>query len=113
MPQPLENFTFGICHPFQGAETFQMGSREKPLELTVIPLSVPDDDLAAYILSNVNRWRGQVGIADLSAGELADHSKVIDLDGYSATLVNVGGTAAAAAGRNHSGIAGQQHPRHR
>jgi hypothetical protein len=78
--------------------TIRIGDGEPPLELTVIPLSVPDDDLAAYILSNVNRWRGQVGIADLSAGELADHSKVIDLDGYSATLVNVGGTAAAAAG---------------
>ncbi len=79
--------------------TIRIGQRDPPIDLTVIPLSIPDDDVAEYILSNVNRWRGQVGLAELPAKELEDHSTVVDLGGHTATLINVSGTAPAAAGR--------------
>lgn len=37
------------------------------LQTTVIPLDSPEDDPDGYILSNINRWRGQMGLAPVAS----------------------------------------------
>jgi hypothetical protein len=45
------------------------------------------------LLANVNRWRGQVGLAPLQAGDLAKEVKTIELaSGAKASVVDVSGT---------------------
>ncbi len=76
--------------------TLQFGSKEAPLELTVIPLPAPQSDRAAYVLSNVNRWRGQLGLAAITEQELAGQTERLELAGAEATIVSLLGTRAAA-----------------
>jgi hypothetical protein len=72
--------------------TITVPSGEKPLELTVIVLSMSGDDYAAYVLQNVNRWLGQVGADPIEAGQLADVVKQVPLaDGLSASVVDLKG----------------------
>lgn len=58
--------------PGQGmrAATFEIGSGEEKLECTVIALPAEDPKSDDYLLSNVNRWRDQLGIPKLSLDEL-------------------------------------------
>ncbi len=73
--------------------TLQFGSAEPPLELTVIPLGVPPGEPSAYILSNVNRWRQQLQLPPIAAGELDKQTEKIELDGTTATAVDLRGPA--------------------
>jgi hypothetical protein len=41
------------------------------------------------LLPNVNRWRGQIGLGPISAGELASVTTEVDLPGGKATLVDL------------------------
>ena len=45
--------------------TIEIEEGERKLELTVIPMQTMGD-LDAYLLSNVNRWRGQLGLAPVA-----------------------------------------------
>jgi hypothetical protein len=68
----------------------------KPLELAVSSLGMSAADQADsqnYILKNVNRWRGQLGLREIELAELATETKVIDVDGRPCTLVNIKGQA--------------------
>ncbi len=67
----------------------------KPLELTVSGLPNSGSDNVAYVLQNVNRWRGQLQLASIAADALATETKTIDVGGTSSTLVNLAGHAAA------------------
>lgn len=67
---------------------------EKPLEVSVTALPNPGDDEAGYVLVNVNRWRGQLKLPPIAADQLAGESTRLELDGATATLVNLLGTAA-------------------
>ena len=69
--------------------TLEFGPEQEPLELSVIPLGVPDGDSAACVLSNVNRWRGQMGLPPITADQLGDETVQLDLDGVTATLVDL------------------------
>ena len=69
--------------------TLEFGPADKPLELTVIPLGVPTGEPTAYVLSNVNRWRQQMQLAPIAAGELDKQSEKIELDGATATAVDL------------------------
>ncbi len=40
--------------------TIQIGDEKQPLELSVSSLALPEGDPDPYILSNINRWRGQL-----------------------------------------------------
>ncbi len=69
-----------------------------PLTLAVSSLRLPGEDLDEYLLANVNRWRGQMGLAPLSIERLqqSDDSageifKLKLSDGTSATLVDFEG----------------------
>lgn len=66
---------------------------ETPLEVsvTVLPKSGDDEN---YVLVNVNRWRKQLRLPPTTAAELPSESTRLELDGATATLVNLEGHAA-------------------
>ncbi|QDT38964.1 hypothetical protein [Stratiformator vulcanicus] len=77
--------------------TLQTGDEE----VSVTRLPIFGDDLDEYILSNVNRWRGQVNLppmdqADLhQGGDLNEETRLLTLgDGTEVTLVNFSGVKA-------------------
>lgn len=73
---------------------------EHPVELTVTDL--PGD--AANVLANVNRWRGQLSLPPVTEADLPTVTKVVTIDGCTATVVDftgygkVGSTMAPFAG---------------
>ncbi len=69
--------------------TLQFGPKEEPFELTVIPLPSPQDDQNAYILSNINRWRGQLSRPPIGQQQMAEQSEQFDLDDATATIVSI------------------------
>jgi hypothetical protein len=73
--------------------TLIVPSSGKPLELTVTKLPRSGDE-TAYILANVNRWRGQLSLPPASAEQVAEDSTEIKLEGATATLVDLVGHAA-------------------
>ncbi len=75
--------------------TVEIDEGDRTLEITVIPLETMGE-LDEYTLANVNRWRGQLGLApldDLQSGDSADGSgstRQFSLsDGTAVTLVNL------------------------
>jgi len=74
--------------------TLEFGSADQAIELTVIPLGVPPGEPSAYVLSNVNRWRQQLQLPPLAAEELDKQTEKIELDGTTATAVDLRGSAA-------------------
>ena len=78
--------------------TIKIDAGDRPLDLSVIPLPMSGGDLDEYILSNVNRWRGQLRLRPIAQGQLFNSEKRteesirIDLeDGTQVTLVNLVG----------------------
>lgn len=67
--------------------TFRIGSKDRPLELTVIGLGRE----AGSILDNVNRWRGQIGLKPVSEAELNQVTGGLKIDGVEAKLVDMEG----------------------
>ncbi len=63
---------------------------EQPLEVSVTTLGREGDD-ADYLLANVNRWRGQMGLADFDANQLESETEQIAIEGGAATLVDLVG----------------------
>ena len=74
--------------------TIKLGEAGDAPEISVIPLAYRGDDAEGYLLENVNRWRRQVGLKNITAGQLADEIKRIELDGDAAILVDLTGTPA-------------------
>jgi hypothetical protein len=65
--------------------TFQLGSKDHPLELTVVALGRE----AGSLLDNVNRWRRQLGLKAVGAAELAQLTSEKKVDGATLTLVDM------------------------
>lgn len=65
-----------------------------PLELTVMQLPNSGDDPVGYVLNNVNRWRGQMRLAPITAEQLGSETSTEDVGGTSSTVVNIAGHAA-------------------
>lgn len=61
------------------------------LEATVSMLSFSGTDETDYVLSNVNRWRGQIGLDPITPNELARETKQIEIKDGHATLVDLVG----------------------
>jgi hypothetical protein len=74
--------------------TIKIATDEQPLELTVIPLPMPPTD---GLLSNINRWRGQLGIGPVDVEGLAKESTIVKLADGTATLVNLVGKSGSSA----------------
>lgn len=64
---------------------------DPPLELSITTLGREEGGEAAYLLANINRWRGQIGLADLAADRLDNETEQIEFDGGKATLVDLVG----------------------
>src|SRR5262245_7435665 len=62
-----------------------------PLDLSVIPLPNTSRDTQKYVLDNVNRWRQQVRLPPIGAGDLTNSTKTLKVDGHEATLVSLVG----------------------
>jgi hypothetical protein len=75
--------------------TIVIPGEAKPLELTVSGLPNSGDDNVNYVLANVNRWRGQLQLPKIDADALGIETQTIEVDGTTATRVNLAGHAAA------------------
>lgn len=71
---------------------------DPPLEIAVSSLPYQGDDRTGYLLANVNRWRGQMGLPPMEAdklhkgGDPDDETQELELaDGTKATLVSLKG----------------------
>jgi len=78
--------------------TIKIGSEPDPLELSVIPLPTLGEDYDKYLLANINRWRGQLGLPPTTRETLfnnedrSEETRQIEVDGTTVTLVNLVGT---------------------
>ena len=70
--------------------TLAFGPEDAPVELTVTRFEVFGDP-AAFVSSNVNRWRKQMQLPPIEAGEFDKQSEKFDLDGAVATVVDIHG----------------------
>ena len=70
--------------------TLHLGPKEKPIELSVTMLGKE----AASILPNVNRWRGQLGLAPVGEAGLGALTKDIKVNDGTAVLVDMTGSRA-------------------
>ncbi|HET6884075.1 MAG TPA: hypothetical protein VFI31_28230 [Pirellulales bacterium] len=69
-----------------------------PLEVTVSTLGRGDADETEYVLRNINRWRGQVGLENIAPSELQRETKQVELlDGETAIVVDLVGQASSGA----------------
>ncbi len=75
--------------------TLRIPGNGKPLEVSVTALPNSGDDNDNYVLQNVNRWRGQLQLEPIDAAQLPDESTPVEVDGTTATLVNLVGHASA------------------
>jgi hypothetical protein len=71
------------------------GAASAKAEVTV---SVFPGDVGG-LLANVNRWRKQIGLAEVQASELAAAVSPLDVDGGKATLVDVSGPETKGSGK--------------
>jgi hypothetical protein len=69
----------------------QASDAAKPLEITV-------SSAGGDVLANVNRWRGQVGLAPITAEELAKTTETFKVGEYEATFVSLVGTGSGGMG---------------
>lgn len=78
--------------------TIKPDPADPTLEISVIPLAIRGADVETYVLSNVNRWRRQVGLPEIEASQLAGETTRVELDGATAIVVDLVGSAAPGAG---------------
>jgi hypothetical protein len=79
--KPGDNFRFA---------TLQIPTAQGSLDLaiSVLPKNVSPEE---FVLVNVNRWRGQVGLDNTDPAELAKTSETFQVDGKGATFVSLVG----------------------
>jgi hypothetical protein len=83
-----------VAQPAEGLRyaTLLIQSAQPPLELAISTLRGPEaGQEQSYLLANINRWRGQVQLPPITAEELDDQSRRIELDGFAATVVDLTG----------------------
>ncbi len=79
------------------AASFRVAGKDgKQADVSVIPLP----GLAGSDLDNVNRWRGQVGLAGVSEAELAKLAQAVEVAGQPASLYEQAGTNAGSGDKN-------------
>ncbi len=94
------------------AATFQIGGPNSKLECSVITLPSDDPKSDEYLLSNINRWRGQIGLSPIGKSDLAKVTPDGELrrltlkDGTPVTWVNLKGSLAPGGGMGGGGMGG-------
>ncbi len=68
--------------------TLVLGQDSDSLQLSVIRLPLPEDNFDAYLLQNVNRWRKQLRLPDLTASQLAAETQTVTVADERAIVVN-------------------------
>jgi hypothetical protein len=87
--------------------TLLIEDAQPPLELSVTSLAGPaPGEEEEYLLDNINRWREQLGLAKIDAGELGNESRSVACQGATATLVDLTGEMAAGGGMGRPPFAG-------
>ncbi len=76
--------------------TLEIPADGKQLELTVSTLELGDVSEQDYVLANVNRWRGQLGLGELRASDLAAETITSKVSDHPATFINIVGTGSGA-----------------
>jgi hypothetical protein len=71
--------------------TIEVPAAEGVLEMSVSRLPRGQDD-ADYVLQNVNRWRGQLGLAETTAETLAKEAEQFQIGEFPCTVVELTGT---------------------
>jgi hypothetical protein len=79
--------------------TLTCGSANAPLETSVIRLGVQNADWEPYVLENVNRWRGQLGLTPVTPTQLPDTTETLSAGDHQVTLLDIEGTGAGASAR--------------
>jgi len=75
--------------------TIEIGTDGRPLEMSVSSLDT-GSDVDQYVLDNVNRWRGQMGLPPIDSTDPSDELRRIELDsGLPANVVNLVGQSTA------------------
>jgi len=74
-----------------------------PLELAVSSLDHGDTDDAAYVLQNVNRWRGQVSLPPTTGEKLAKEVEQFTIGEFPCTWVELTGTSGGGMGGPFAG----------
>ena len=71
--------------------TLEIDSAGQKLELTVIPEDNLTDSETASLLSNVNRWRDQMGLPKIVEGQLTKETEPLQTEGGVASVVDLTG----------------------
>ena len=71
-------------------ETFVIPA-EPPIELTISTLPKSQKDETAFLLANINRWRGQLSLGEIGEEALAGSTRQLPLADGMATLVSLVG----------------------
>jgi hypothetical protein len=71
--------------------SIRLEPNDPTLVMSVIPLAFFESDGDAYVLSNVNRWRRQVGLSEIDSSQLSDETTTVSLDGATAVVVDLTG----------------------
>ena len=75
--------------------TIEISQSTPPLQLTVIPLTTLEGGGDGYVLENLNRWRGQLGLSKISLDQLPEAVEQIQADDATATMATLVGNAPA------------------
>ena len=104
---PASGFRFATIHM---ASADLAGAASKPVEISVSRLGKVGVDDTEYLLTNINRWRGQVQLPPLTADELAKNSVRTKVDGRDCTLVDMTGVEAGGGSMPFAPFAGGAAP---
>lgn len=93
--------------------TIKISQKEgEPLDLSVSRLPSPDEDYDAYVLRNVNRWRGQVNLSPTTTEQLEKDQQEVTVDGKTGVIVSFVGYPETGAPRPpFAGMAATEPPR--
>ncbi len=89
--------------------TLEIGGSTPPLEMSISQLGRGEND-EEYILENVNRWRGQLGLEPTTSEVLAQESERFTVGEFPVTLVELTGAGSGAMGGPFSGGAASGGP---
>lgn len=99
-PQPQPSWDLPAGWKEQPASQFRFATlivptESEPLALAVSMLPLGEDfSPEEYVLKNVNRWRGQVGLDEIDQAELAKTTETFKIGDFDGTLVSLVGESA-------------------
>jgi hypothetical protein len=91
--------------------TIEVGTGGAPLEISITALPTRSFGSAdAAVLSNVNRWRGQMSLRPINASQLSSETTPVDIGGEKSTIIDLTGKFRKSTGGMGGPFAGGQLP---